>query len=108
MARSITKNKEEYGVARRNQYQTTRKAIEDADPKLQRQLREIEAQDKRRGRKMYTEYRQGKDAGVDLTSNEKGRWDSSSLNVKKTLFAKSEKERRTKRAIARSHARRKK
>tara|TARA_S200002703_G_C3616200_1_gene189198 strand:+ start:17 stop:334 length:318 start_codon:yes stop_codon:yes gene_type:complete len=100
--------KEEYRAARRKQYQTKRRAIEDADPKLQRQLRQIEAQDKRRSKKAFTEAQQGQDAGVNLTHDEKGRWDSSSLNVRKVLFARDEEERRTKRAKAKFHARRRK
>tara|TARA_R110000765_G_scaffold186902_1_gene292488 strand:- start:262 stop:573 length:312 start_codon:yes stop_codon:yes gene_type:complete len=103
MARSITKNKGEYGVARRNQYQTTRKAIEDADPKLQRQLREIEAQEKQRTGKWFSEIKEGEKTGVENRTLWK-----EPVSDRKFEFAKSEKERRTKRAKARFWARRKK
>ena len=97
-------SKEEYKVARRKSYETKPKAVEDADPKIQRQLRQIEAQQKQRSTKAFTEKRQGyAETGEYMTS-----FSPDSMDVRKVLFAIDEKERRTKRAIAKSNARRKK
>ena len=95
--------KKEYQVARRKSWETKRKAVEDADPKLQRQLKDIEDQFLRRRKKGYTEWRQGMDKGVDIAS-----FNPDSLNVQKILGAESEKKRRTARAKAKSRARSKK
>jgi hypothetical protein len=96
-------SKEEYRIARRKSWETKRKAVEDADPKLQRQLKDIEDQFSRRRKKGYTEWRQAKDAGVNIVS-----FSPDSLNVQKVLGARSEKNRRTARAKAKSYARSKK
>jgi hypothetical protein len=97
--------KKEYQVARRKSYETKRRAVEDADPKLQRQLKDIEDQFLRRRKKGYTEWRQGMDEGVNIASFSQ---DSYSLNVRKMVEAESEKKRRTARAKAKSRARSKK
>ena len=100
MARPITQNRKEYQVARRKSYETKRRAVEDADPKLQRQLKEIEDQLKRRNRKAFTEKWQGEaETGVKTNFN------PDSLDAQKVLGAVYEKNRRKKRAIAKSHAR---
>ena len=99
MARSITKKKEEYGTARRNQYQTTRRAV---DSKLDRQLKEIEGQSGRR--KKIREHE------LDRTKyyTTIGDYMPYTKESERQGFAESEKKRRTARAIAKSHARGKK
>tara|TARA_R110002110_G_scaffold365510_1_gene575508 strand:- start:2550 stop:2849 length:300 start_codon:yes stop_codon:yes gene_type:complete len=99
MARSITKKKEEYRAARRNQYQTTRRAV---DSKLDRQLKEIEGQSGRR--KKIREHE------LDRTKylSTYGGHMPYTKESERQGFAESEKKKRTAKAYAKSHARGKK
>ena len=108
MARPITRNKGEYGTSRRNQYQTTRRAV---DPILDRQLKDIEGQSGRRGIKSTKEYSETPTASVGLPGGGYVQWDIHERQRKKDKskkFAESEKKKRTAKAYAKSHARRKK
>ena len=110
MARSITKNKGEYGVARRNQYQTTRRAV---DPKLDRQLKEIEGQSGRRQSLREHELARTEHLSTSkILSSGRPRNYGGHMPYSKAIerkgFAESEKKKRTAKAYAKSHARRKK
>jgi hypothetical protein len=83
-------SKEEYKVARRKSYESNRRAL---DPKLDRQLKEIADQNKRRIDKWYAEVKQGEKTGVDKSILWK-----EPVSAQKFRFAKSERKRRTARA----------
>jgi hypothetical protein len=101
MARPITQNRKEYQVARRKSWETQRRVV---DPKLVRQLKDIEGQSKRREIKTGAEL-------DDFTANDSyygsmvKRWDAHTKAKEASAFAESEKKRRTKRAYAESQVR---
>ena len=108
MARPITRNKGEYGVARRDSYISKRRAV---DPKLDRQLKDIEDQHLRRGIKSTKEYSETPTASVGLPGGGYVQWDIHERQRKKDKsekFAESEKKKRINKALAKSRARRKK
>jgi hypothetical protein len=107
MARPITKNKEEYGVARRNQYLTQRRAV---DPKLDRQLKEIEGQSGRRKSLRRHELARTEHLSTsNISSSGRPRKYGGHMPYTKEIerkgFAESEKKKRTAKAYAKSHAR---
>jgi len=88
MARPITQDKKKYQVARRKEYIANRRAV---DPKLDRQLKDIMAQWNRRAIKAIAEQ-----DSPHIIGKYAGR------------IHHEEKERRINKALAKSHARRKK
>jgi hypothetical protein len=108
MARPITRNKEEYEIARRDSYISKRRAV---DPKLDRQLKDIEGQSGRRGIKSTKEYSETPTASVGLPGGGYVQWDIHERQRKKDKskkFAESEKKKRINKALAKSRARSKK
>ena len=101
-------SKEEYKTARRKSYETQRRAL---DPKLDRQLKDIEDQHRRRGIKFTKEYSETPTASVGLPGGGYVQWDIHERRRKKAKsekFAESEKKKRINKALAKSRARSKK